>query len=103
MTQALASFEKSFVAESDDRILCSYINITDQIQVIRRINIPYINWERVVFPGECLMFEAVPMAQLEVHTSKTVTLLISCQQLRVKECFRSLSSDSSNSSTNFTN
>jgi hypothetical protein len=85
MTQILAPSEKSLALGGDNRILCSYINVTTRIQIIRITNTPNLNLERVVFPGQRLMFEAVPAANLEVHTSEIVTLIIPCQRLRMTE------------------
>ncbi|MEO1447426.1 MAG: DUF1830 domain-containing protein, partial [Cyanobacteria bacterium J06635_11] len=39
-------------------ILCCYVNVTSKIQVARVTNIPDWYFERVVFPGQRLMFEA---------------------------------------------
>ena len=70
---------------STERILCFYINVTSRIQVIRVTNIPDFDWERIVFPGQRLLFEAVTAALLEVHTSDRNTAILAdvipCQQL----------------------
>lgn len=49
--------------------LYSYINDTSVLQIIRVVN--HANWyyERIVFPGQRLLFEAPPGVELEVHTS----------------------------------
>ena len=71
------------------KILCSYLNATNQTQVGRVTNIP--NWylERVIFTGERLLFEALPDAQLEIHESMMGSAIlsdkISCSCLRVNE------------------
>lgn len=39
--------------------------------------------ERVVFPGERLIFEAVPDAQLEIYSREIRSRLVSCYHLRV--------------------
>lgn len=83
MAQTLAPAQKSLAAQGDRQILCLYINTTREIQIIRITDIPNLHWERIVFPGQRLMFEAVPEAKLEIQTSETVTSLVSCQQLRV--------------------
>ena len=44
-------------------ILCCYVNVTSNIQVARITNIPNWYFERVVFPGQRLMFEALPEAE----------------------------------------
>lgn len=55
-------------SEYDSKILCCYVNATSQIQIARITNISNWYFERVVFPGERLLFEALPEAQLEIHT-----------------------------------
>ena len=69
--------------------LCCHTNKTRHLQVVRITNIPNWYYERVVFPGQRLLFEAPTDARLEVHTSYPVTALwtdtISCDRLRVKQ------------------
>ncbi|MGD1921814.1 MAG: DUF1830 domain-containing protein [Pleurocapsa sp.] len=50
-------------------ILCSYQNRTSTVQIIRITNIPHWYFERVVFPGELLLFEALAEAVLEIYQS----------------------------------
>lgn len=89
MAQIVASSEKVFVSEGLKRILCAYINVTDQIQIIRIVDIPNLFWEQVVFPGQRLMFEAVTEATLEINSpesaSTILTDIIPCKQLHVIE------------------
>ncbi len=72
---------------STECIFCFYLNATSRIQIIRITNIPKLYWERIVFPSQRLLFEAVTAALLEIHTSdkNTATLadVIPCQQLRL--------------------
>lgn len=73
--------------DSSDPILCCYINATSQIQIARITNIPNWYFERVVFPGQRLVFEAMPQAQLEIHTGMMASAILSdtmaCQRLKV--------------------
>jgi hypothetical protein len=73
----------------DNSILCSYINATSQIQIVRITNAPNWYFERVVFPGQRLVFETLSEALLEVHTAMMASAIlsdtISCNRLRVKE------------------
>ena len=85
MTQILAPSEESLASKGAHQILCCYINITSRIQIIRITNIPNLHWERVVFPGQRLMFEAATEAKLEIKTSETVTLIVPSQKLRITE------------------
>jgi hypothetical protein len=84
MTQIL-----DFLATNPDCILCCYVNATRQLQIVRISNIPRWHLERTVFPGQRLLFEALPQAQLEVHTSDMASAVLAdrilCAHLRVKE------------------
>lgn len=78
-------------------ILCHYINTTSHLQILRSADMP--NWylERVVFPGERLLFAAPPVAQLEIHTNTTPTAIVSdticCESLH-KRCSEAVSRQS---------
>lgn len=69
-------------------ILCCYVNATSKIQVVRITNISNWYFERVVFPGQRLVFEALPDAQLEIHSgmmaSAILTDTIACNRLRIE-------------------
>jgi Domain of unknown function (DUF1830) len=70
-----------------DEICCCYVNSTSQIQVARITNV--LNWyfERVVFPGQRLIFEAPSYGYLEIHTGMMASSILSdkipCLQLMV--------------------
>lgn len=68
-------------------ILCSYKNETSTVQIIRITNISYWYFERVVFPGELLLFEAFPEAVLEIYSSDDITTILRdrflCDRLKV--------------------
>lgn len=70
-------------------ILCHYINATSCLQIARITNIPNWYFERVVFPGQRLLFEAPRWAELEIYTaqlpSSMLSVKISCESLWVKE------------------
>lgn len=70
-------------------ILCSYVNSTSQIQVARITNIANWYFERVVFPGQRLVFEALPSAMLEIHSGMMASAIVSdtilCDRLAVEE------------------
>lgn len=71
------------------RILCCYVNATSKVQIARITNV--MNWyfERVVFPGQRLVFEAVPEAQLEIHSGMMASAILSdkipCDRLKLEE------------------
>jgi len=62
--------------DSERQILCGYTNHTSQIQIIRISNIPNWYFERVVFPEQILLFEALPEAELEIHTTTSVNTML---------------------------
>ena len=78
---------------SSDRILCCYVNATSQIQIARITDVPNWYFERVVFPGQRLIFEAIPDAHLEIHTGMMASAILSdtipCSTLVVHEEERS--------------
>ncbi|MEM0979202.1 MAG: DUF1830 domain-containing protein [Cyanobacteria bacterium P01_H01_bin.58] len=68
-------------------ILCCYVNATSRMQVARITNVQNWYFERVVFPGQRLVFEAVPHAQLEIHTGMMASSILSdtipCERLAI--------------------
>jgi hypothetical protein len=64
-------------SESSQPILCCYVNATSKIQIARITNIPDWYFERVVFPGQRLIFEALPVALLEIHTGMMASAILS--------------------------
>lgn len=58
-------------------ILCCYVNATSKIQVARITNVPDWYFERVVFPGQRLLFEAPEAAHLEIHTGMMASSILS--------------------------
>ncbi|MFN6484222.1 MULTISPECIES: DUF1830 domain-containing protein [unclassified Nostoc] len=75
--------------EQSGKILCCYINATSKIQVARISNIPNWYFERVVFPGQRLVFEAPRKAQVEIHTGMMASAILSdkipCDRLMLEE------------------
>lgn len=92
---ATACWENSTMVNSADvhalkttcEILCTYKNVTSKIQVIRVANILGWYFEKVLFPGEQLFFEALPEAELEIYTGTpwgaTLIEKIGCPCLQV--------------------
>lgn len=72
-----------------DPILCCYVNKTNKLQVGRIVNIPNWHFERVVLPGQRLLFEAHVVGLLEVHviTDSSTCLLstIPCPDLQISK------------------
>ena len=71
------------------RILCCYVNTTSHIQIARISNVANWYFERVVFPGQRLIFEAISEAMLEIHTGKMASAIISdtipCNRLQIDQ------------------
>lgn len=76
---------------SDDAtvLLCCYVNVTSKIQIARITNISDWYFERVVFPGQRLLFEAPPSALLEIHTGMMASAILSdsipCDRIAIDE------------------
>jgi Domain of unknown function (DUF1830) len=76
-------------SNASDLICCCYINASSKIQVARITNIPNWYFERVVFPGQRLLFEAMPVGQLEIHTGMMASSILSdtipCTQIQITD------------------
>ncbi len=59
------------------KILCGYTNSTSRIQIVRISNIPNYTLERSVMPRGSILFETFKDARLEIHTSETMTAVLS--------------------------
>ena len=74
-------------SDDNNAILCCYVNATSQIQIARITNISNWYFERVVFPGQRLVFEANNEAILEIHTGMMASAILSdtipCEKLRL--------------------
>lgn len=75
--------------DESSHILCCYVNATSKIQIVRISNIPNWYFERVVFPGQRLVFEATPQSLLEIHTGMMASAILSdkipCDRLCIDE------------------
>ncbi len=74
---------------SPDPIVCCYVNATSRIQVARITNIPNWYFERVIFPGQRLIFEALSEALLEIHCGMMASAILAdtipCDRLQVED------------------
>ena len=70
-------------------LCCCYTNVSSKIQVVRITNIANWYFERVVFPGQRLMFEAPLEALLEVHCGMMASSILSdtipCERLSLHD------------------
>lgn len=75
--------------DQNKALLCCYVNATSQIQVARITNVEDWYFERVVFPGQRLVFEALSYAILEIHTGMMASAILSdtipCPRLAMQE------------------
>lgn len=69
--------------------LCYYSNTSKRLHILRSANIHTWYFERVVFPGQRILFEAPPAALLEIHSTDNITAIlsdrISCDRLKVDQ------------------
>ena len=73
----MAQILDSLPNDDNSHILCCYVNATSQIQIARITNIPNWYFERVVFPGQRLVFEAEPQGILEIHSGMMASAILS--------------------------
>lgn len=74
----MAQILDSFNGDSDSGVaLCCYVNVASKVQIARITNIENWYFERVVFPGQRLMFNAPAEAQLEIHTGMMASSIMS--------------------------
>ncbi|MBE9010469.1 DUF1830 domain-containing protein [Pseudanabaenaceae cyanobacterium LEGE 13415] len=68
-------------------ILCYYINHSKAIQHIKLQKTAQLSLDRIVFPGEKFIFEALPEGLLEIYTYTASGLQLlqttACEQLQV--------------------
>jgi Domain of unknown function (DUF1830) len=85
----MAQILDSLPPEQSGKILCCYVNATSKIQVARISDVPNWYFERVVFPGQRLVFESPIKAHLEIHTGMMASAILSdtipCERLVVGE------------------
>ncbi|MBD0303810.1 MAG: DUF1830 domain-containing protein [Tolypothrix sp. T3-bin4] len=87
MNSILASAKGSLASECNHQLLCLHINVSSHLQIIRIVTIPKVAFERVIFPGQRLLFEAEPETQVEIHTSEDSYYVAALQQLATTEAF----------------
>lgn len=83
MTQILDALPTQW----SNKILCSYHNRSPDLQIARIANISNWYFERVIFPDDVLIFEAIAEAMLEIYETDGVSTLLSdhlpCEELRI--------------------
>lgn len=85
--QLKQDFVPTCASEHFEKILCCYVNATSSLQVARSTKNSNWNFERVIFPGERFLFEALPDTQLEIDSCIEGAAILSdkilCQHLGV--------------------
>ncbi|MEB3289464.1 MAG: DUF1830 domain-containing protein [Leptolyngbya sp.] len=85
----MAQILDPLLSDNSQPVLCCYVNVTSKIQIARITNIPDWYFERVVFPGQRLMFEAPLKALLEIHTGMMASAILSdtipCDRLAIDQ------------------
>jgi DNA-directed RNA polymerase subunit RPC12/RpoP len=80
---------KKAPSQSTGFLMCSYMNSTPQIQLVRIANIPRFFLEQAVLPGQRIIFVSVSAARLEIYTYGNVTAIaddsIPCEQLSITQ------------------
>lgn len=88
-TNLMAQIFDPLPTNSADSIVCCYVNATNRIQVARITNIPNWYFERVVFPGQRLIFEALSESLLEIHCGMMASAILAdtipCDRLQVED------------------
>lgn len=85
----MAQILDSLPPDQSEKTLCCYVNATSKIQVARISDVPNWYFERVVFPGQRLVFEAPREAHLEIHTGMMASAILSdhilCHSLSIDD------------------
>jgi len=85
----MAQILDSLPPDQSNHLVCCYVNATSKIQIARISNIPNWYFERVVFPGQRLVFEVPPRSLLEIHTGMMASAILSdkipCERLCLLE------------------
>ncbi len=78
------------------KILCYYTNSSRTMQHIQLKNSSNFDLEKIVFPQQRILFEAIPQGKLEIYTVQTGKLscikIISCHNLQVNQVPQNLTS-----------
>ena len=75
--------------QTTSKIFCYYTNSSSKMQLIRVTQSLNLNSEKIVFPQERMLFEAMPQGQLEIYntsaTDSKCVQKIPCQNLEVNQ------------------
>lgn len=71
----------------EEKILCAYQNLSGNWQIAKITNIPHYYWEKVVLPGQKIVFQTSAKAKLAIFSAENITTIlvdtIPCQKLKL--------------------
>lgn len=88
MGYLLSRLKTNFPTKESTQLLCYYINDTNNMQIIRMLSGVKCEFERIVFPGERILFKALPESYLEVYSpliNEIQSTRMSCRFLQINE------------------
>jgi hypothetical protein len=86
MPYLLSLLTAEFSEEESPQLLCYYINVTDETQIVHVMNESKCYLESVVLPQERILFTALPESHLKIYSSSIydpVIEKISCKLLNI--------------------
>ncbi len=85
----MSSNWQAATAEPVSTILCYYTNSTRKMQLIRVTDSQNLYLEKIVFPQQRILLEALPKGKLEIYTNQAgnprCVQIIPCQNLQVNQ------------------
>lgn len=85
----LQTSETLLTDETSEQILCFYINASTEIRIIRLENSQNCSLDRIVFPGDKILFIGEPKAHLAIYTGSKgkgiLSHIIPCASLQVEK------------------
>lgn len=70
----------------EEKILCAYQNLSNSWQIIKITDVPNYYWEKVVLPGQEIVFQGISQANLNIFSADYITSIlidtIPCHKLK---------------------
>lgn len=83
----LSQATSGLTQDIEEKILCAYQNSSMNWHIIKITNIPRYYYEKVILPGQRVIFQASVRAKLKVFSTENTTLMlmdtIACPKIRV--------------------
>jgi hypothetical protein len=86
MSYLLSLLPVELLEKEFSQVLCYYMNMTDEIQIVHVMNEANCDLESLVLPEERILFAALPESHLEINSSRTygtVSEKIPCKLLNI--------------------